>query len=54
MTLKLDMQHKALGLYRVCSNDDLWLVLTYLQQDQIWSLGLVYGKKGKLDFSEAM
>ena len=29
MTLKLGMQHQVLKYYRVCSNNDPWLTLTY-------------------------
>ena len=29
MTLKVDMQHRVLEYYQVCSNDDPGLTLTY-------------------------
>ena len=47
MTLKLGMQRWMLEYYQVCSNDDPELTLTILQQGQIWSLMLLYGKKVK-------
>ena len=47
MILKLGIRHRVLESYQVCSNDDPGLTLTYLQQGQIWSLMLLYGKKVK-------
>ena len=43
MTLKL----RVLKYYQGYSNYDPGLTLTYLRQDQIWSLMLLYGKKVK-------
>ena len=48
MTLKLDMQHLGLVPYQVSSNDDPWLII--IQQGQIWSLRLIYGKKANSEF----
>ena len=51
MTLKLDMQHKGLRLYQVCSNDDLWLTLTYFtarSNSVTWAF--VWGKKASSGF----
>ena len=54
MILKLGMQHRVLEYYQVCSNDDPRLT-PILRQDQIWSLMLLYGKKGKMmDFLETV
>ena len=53
MTLKVDMQHRVLKYYQVCSNDDPGLTLTHSWQGQIKSIMLLFGKKGKrMDFSE--
>ena len=55
MTLTLGMQHRVLKYYRFFSNNDPWLILTYLWQGQIWSLMLLYGEKSKImDFSETI
>ena len=47
----LESWHASIGtrvlLYQVCSNDDPGLTLTTLQQGQIWSIMLSYGKKVK-------
>ena len=47
----LESWHASFGtrviLYQVCSNDDPGLTLTILQQGQIWSIMLSYGKKEK-------
>ena len=52
MTLKLGMQHQVHKYYQACSNDDPGLTMTYLRQGQIWSLMILYEKKGKtMDFS---
>ena len=45
--LEVCMQYRILEYYEVGSNDDHGLTLTYLWQDQIWSIMLLYGKKLK-------
>ena len=50
MPLKLGMQLRVLEYYQVCSNNDPELTMTYLRQDQIWSL--VWEKGKTIDFSE--
>ena len=44
MTLGLDMHLLEHGPNKVCSNDDLGLILTFLGQCQIWFLVILYGK----------
>ena len=55
MTLKLGMHHRVHEYYQVFSNDDPVDFDIFLRQGQIWSLMLLYGKKGKtVDFSETI
>ena len=56
MTLKLDMQHRVLEYYQVCSNDDPGLTLTYFTaMSNLVPYAFVWGKKGKtMAFSETI
>ena len=47
MTLKIDMQHRVLEYYQVCSNYDSVLTLTYFMTRSNLSLMLLYGKMVK-------
>ena len=51
MTLKVDMQHRVLEYYQVCSNDDPGLTLTNLWQGQN---AFVWEKGNTIDFSETI
>ena len=53
MTMKLGMQHCVHEFYRVCSNDDPGLTLTYFTARSNLVFMLLYGKKVKQDFSRA-
>ena len=49
MTLKLDMQHRVLEYYQVCSNYDTVLTLTYFTaRSNLVPYAFVWGKRVKL------
>ena len=53
MTLKLDMQHRVLEYYQVCSNDDPELTLTYFTvRSNLVPYAFVLEKGKTVDFSE--
>ena len=55
MTLKLDMQHRVLGYYQICSNDDPGLTLTYFTARSNLVHYVSVLEKGKtMDFSETI
>ena len=55
MTLKLDMQHKGLGLYQVCANDDPWLILTcFTATSNLVTWAFVWEKRANSGFCEAI
>ena len=55
MTLKVDMQHRVLEYYQVCSNDDSGLTLTYFMAKSIFFPFAFVWEEGKtMDFSETI
>ena len=53
MNMKVGMQHQILEYYQVCSNDDLWLTVTYFTTWSNLAPHAVVWEKGKtMDFSE--
>ena len=55
MTLKLDMQHRVLEYYHVCSNDDLGLTLIYFTaRSNLVPYAFVWEKGKTVDFSETI
>ena len=55
MTLKLGMQHRMLGYYQVCSNDDPVLTLTYFTaRSNLVPYAFVWEKGKTMDFSETI
>ena len=53
MTLKLDIQHKVLEYYQVCSNDAPGLTLTYFTaRSNLVPYAFVWEKVKTMDFSE--
>ena len=55
MTLKLDMQHRVLEYYQICSNDDTRLTLTYFTERSNLVPDAFEWEKGKtMDFSESI
>ena len=55
MTLKLDMQHRVLEYYQVCSNDDPELTLTYFTaRSNLVPYTFVWEKGKTMDFSETI
>ena len=53
MTLKLDMQHRMLKYYQVCSNNDPRLTLTYFTaRSNVVPYAFVWEKGKTMDFSE--
>ena len=55
MTLKLDMLHRVLEYYEVCSNDDPGLTLTYFTARSILVPYTFIWEKGKtMDFSKTI
>ena len=55
MTLKLDMYHRVLEYYQVCSNDDPGLTLTYFTTRSNMVLYAFVWEKGKtMDFSKSI
>ena len=55
MTLKLDMQHKVLEYYQICSNDDPGLTLSYfMARSNLFPFAFVWEKGKTKDFSETI
>ena len=55
MTLKLNMQHRVLEYYQLCSNNDLGLTLTYFTTRSNLDLYAFVWEKGKpMNFSETI
>ena len=55
MTLKLSMHHWVLEYYRVCSNDDPGLTLTYFTaRSNLFLYAFVWEKGQPIDFSETV
>ena len=55
MTLKLGMQHWVLEYYKVCSNDDPGLTLTYFTaRSNLIPYAFVWEKGKTMDFSETI
>ena len=55
MTLKLGMQHFVLKYYKVYSNDDLGLTLTYfMARSNFFPYAFVWEKGKTTDFSETI
>ena len=55
MTLKLDMQHRILEFYEVCSNDVPGLILTYFKaRSNFVPYAFVWEKVKTRDFSETI
>ena len=55
MTLKLDMQHRVLVYYQICSKDDTELTLTYFTARSNLVPYAFVSEKGKtMDFSETI
>ena len=53
MTLKVDIQHRVLEYYQVCSNDDPGLTLTYFTARSN-SVPYAFVKDKTVDFSETI
>ena len=51
MTLKLGMKHQAMELYKVCTNHDPGMTLTFLRQGQLGSPMHLNGKNRKMSFN---
>ena len=55
MTLKLNMQHRVLEYYQVCSHDDPGLTLTYFTtRSNLMHYAFVWEKGKTMDFSETI
>ena len=55
MTLKLGVQHRVLGYYQVCSNDDPEMTLTYFTaRSNLVPYAFIWEKGKKIDFSETI
>ena len=55
MTLKLGMQHWLLEYYKVCSNDDPVLILTYfMARSNLVPYAFVWENGKTMDFSETI
>ena len=55
MTLKVGMQHRVFKYYKVCSNDDLGLTLTYFTaRSNLVPYAFVWEKSNIMDFSETI
>ena len=55
MTLKVDMQHRVLEYYQVCSNDDPGLTLTYsMAGSNLVPYAFVWEQVKTMDFSETI
>ena len=55
MTLKLDMQHRVLDYYQVCSNNDPGLMLTYFTGRSNFVPHAFAWEKGKtMDITETL
>ena len=55
MILKLGMQHRVLGYYQVCSNDDPWLTLTYIMaKSNLVHYAFVWKNGKRMDFQKLM
>ena len=55
MTLKVDMQHRVLKYYLVCSNEDAELTLTYFTaRSNLVPYAFVWEKGKTMDFSESI
>ena len=55
MTLELDMQHRVLKYYLICSNDDPGLTLSYfMARSNLVPYALVWQKGKTMDFSETI
>ena len=55
MTLKVDMQHRVLKYYQVCSNDDCGLTLTYFTaRSNFVPYAFVWEEGKTMDFSETI
>ena len=55
MTLKLGMQHRVLKYYRVCSNDDPGLTLTYFTaRSNLVPYAFIWEKGKTMDFWETI
>ena len=51
MTLKLGMKHQAMELYKVCTNHDPAMTLTFLRQGQLGSPMHLNGKNRKMSLN---
>ena len=55
MTLKLGMQHRVFEYYKICSNDDPGLTMTYFTaRSNLVPYALVWQKGKTMDFSETI
>ena len=55
MTLKVAMQHRVLEYYKICSNDDPEMTLTYFTaRSNLVPYSFVWVKGKTLDFSETI
>ena len=55
MTLKLGMQHQVLEYYKICSNDDSGLTLTYFTaRSNLVPYAFIWEKCKTMDFSETI
>ena len=55
MTLKVDMLHRVLENYQVCSNDDSGLTLTYfMARSNLVPYAFVWAEGYTMDFSETI
>ena len=55
MTLKVDMQHRVLKYYLVCSSEDAELTLTYFTaRSNLVPYAFVWEKGKTMDFSESI
>ena len=53
MTLKVNMQHRVLESYQVCSNDDPELTF-FTARSNLVAYAFVWGKGKTMDFSETV
>ena len=55
MTLKVDMQHRVLEYYQICSNDESGLTLTYfMARSNFVPYPFVWEEGKTMDFSETI
>ena len=55
MTLKLEVQHRVLEYYQICSNNDPELTLTYfMARSNLVPYAFVWEKGKTMDFSETI